>query len=574
MVSSGDRPILILGGGINGAAIARELLLNGLPVCLVDMGDLACGATAYSSRLVHGGLRYLEYGELSLVRESLAERTRLLRLAPDFVRPLRLYIPIRSRWGGFRTSVRRMFGAGDGSKKPEPRGLWLIGTGLWMYDLFARDRQLDGRRVHSTQAADVPSVNARYRWFYSFHDAQMLFPERFVLALLQDAERLAQQHNLEFQVLTYHESLLRGDTVEIRSLRHHDKPAAVLQPRSIINATGAWVDATLKRLEVSARRLMGGTKGSHFLTFHEPLREILDGRGIYVEADDGRPVFILPWDQGTLVGTTDEPFSGPPEEARASDAEIAYLLEAVNDLFPSVTLTPDDVALHYAGVRPLPYVDSATPAAVTRRHWLEEHTGSRIPLYSVIGGKLTTCRSLAEQTANTVLSRLGIPLRERSRNRPISGGSGSHHEVHNTAAVTQQHLDPEQIRAIQRLCGRGTHDWLSNLLTTGTASGDERRSVHDTHLPRGFVRNIICREWVTCLSDLVERRLMLLYDQNLTLRCLRELADLLVDCGHCRVADRDAEVARCCERLRDQFGRSVADDANAKQSETRAERDR
>src|SRR5438128_6446838 len=142
--------VLILGAGINGAALARELALNGVGVVIVDTRDIAAGATAYSSRLIHGGLRYLEYGDFALGRESLAERTRLLRLAPDFVRPLRLFIPVRNRFGGLRSAARRFIGLNDrtGSGTLLHRGKWTVRFGLWLYDYYARDPTLPAHQCH------------------------------------------------------------------------------------------------------------------------------------------------------------------------------------------------------------------------------------------------------------------------------------------------------------------------------------------------------------------------------------------------------------------------------------------
>ena len=187
-----DRPVLILGAGINGAAIARELLLNRVPVCVVDTADICSGATAFSSRLIHGGLRYLEHGELDLVRESLAERTRLLRLAPQFVKPLRLFIPTRKRFSGLVRAARSFLGrTSNPTPRPVPRGFWLVRMGLWLYDTYAKDPQLPRRSVHRLDDVHVPRVDAgKYRWLSSFYDAQIVYPERFVLALLEDARRL------------------------------------------------------------------------------------------------------------------------------------------------------------------------------------------------------------------------------------------------------------------------------------------------------------------------------------------------------------------------------------------------
>ena len=145
-------------------------------------------------------------------------------------------------------------------------------------------------------------------------------------------------------------------------------------PAAIVNATGAWVDATLAELGVPSKPLVGGTKGSHFVTYHRGLVEALRGDGIYAEASDGRPVFILPFGDAALVGTTDEPFSGDPDSARATSAELEYLIDAIHHVFPQIALAESDIELVYSGVRPLPASGPTTPAAITRKHWLEEHS--------------------------------------------------------------------------------------------------------------------------------------------------------------------------------------------------------
>src|SRR3954468_11558156 len=153
------RPVLVLGGGINGAAVARELILNGVPVWLLDTADLAFGATAYSSRLIHGGLRYLEFGEFSLVKESLDKRARLLKLAPHLVKPLRLFIPVRNSWGGLAQSASKFLGLPLKSKQTVHRGLRVVQAGLWLYDRYARDRSLPRRSLHRPGESGVPAVS-------------------------------------------------------------------------------------------------------------------------------------------------------------------------------------------------------------------------------------------------------------------------------------------------------------------------------------------------------------------------------------------------------------------------------
>lgn len=550
-----DRPVVILGAGINGAALARELVLNGVPVLLVDTADVAYGTTAYSSRLIHGGLRYLEYGEFSLVRESLQERNRLLRLAPQYVRPLRLAIPVGKRTGGWMSSIRRFLGA---SSSATERGLWLVRMGLGFYDLYARDSHLPRHSATRVGAAgSVPVDPHRYRWLCMYWDAQILYPERFVLALVEDARAVADQQGVEFALYTYHRVRLVGDRVEIRRTGDAEgEPVRTVHPSAVVNATGAWVDRTLGQQGILTRQLIGGTKGSHFVTFNQPLAEALGGQGVYAEAEDGRPVFLLPWDRGTLVGTTDLPFTGDPAEAVATDDELDYLVGVVRQLFPQIELTRDDIHLHYAGVRPLPQTGGATPGSVTRRHWMEGHLGSGVPVYSIIGGKLTTCRSLAEESAATILQRLGRSPQADSRERPIPGGES--YPVDETALDAQWRrlgdrfqLPEESVRAIWQLYGSRTESLLAELREP---LGD---CVAGTPLPKSLARWVIRREWVATLDDLIERRLMLLYDPGLSRATLQDLAGLLVQEGKLAAGDVATQVTATCRRLLDHFGKRV-----------------
>jgi glycerol-3-phosphate dehydrogenase len=552
--------VLILGGGINGAAIAREFLLNGLSVWLVDSADLASGATAYSSRLVHGGLRYLEYAELSLVRESLNERTRLLKLAADYVQPLRLVIPLETRFTGWWHALRRVCGSDPSSADRRQRGMWVVGTGLWLYDQIAGDSGLPKRRLHFAKDVSIPDVPPNYRWLYSFYDAQMTFPERFVVALLADAERLANQAGLTLRVLPYHQARLHHDVVQLEPLRNRAAGGETLRPKAIVNATGSWVDATLISLGISETRLMGGTKGSHIITFHPGLKQWLQGCGMYVEASDGRPVFILPWHTGTLIGTTDVPYEGPPEQARASEAERTYLLDAVNQVFAAGQLDHEDVALHYAGVRPLPYADSSSPAAITRRHGLRAHTTGPVPLFSVIGGKLTTCRSLAEQVVRAVCTTLGKPPYADSREREISATTDAEPgelESQQRDLARRVGLSRDQVRAAWHLCGNTTPTRLLAGPEPPTEATHDTGNIAELALPRRLARNVIRQEWACCLNDLVERRLMLLYEPTLSARSLMELATLLAEEGrisHDEVVD---EARATCRRLETHFGRQI-----------------
>ena len=556
------RPVIVLGAGINGAALARELVLNRVPVWLVDTADIAAGTTAYSSRLIHGGLRYLEYGEFDLVRESLEERTRLLKLAPQFVRPWRLYIPVSNRFGGLKTSALRFFGLERQTTVTKSRGAWLVQIGLSLYDRYARDPGWPPHRVESTGADDQPVIDGRrFPWVCSYSDGQVAFPERFTLALVEDARRIAAENGTGFGLWTYHRAVLDGSWLglfPVDPVRPFDAPstAAVArsQPALIVNATGAWVDRTLAQLGVHSKDLLQGTKGTHLFTHAPRLRERLRGQGIYGEAPDGRPVFILPLAGGTLIGTTDERFSGPPEEAVATEREVEYLLDLVNMIVPDVNLRRQDLAWQAAGVRPLPRAESGPTASITRRHFLVENFGCPVPLLSLVGGKLTTCRSLAEEAAGQVLKRLGIPQTAHSRHRFLPGGEAypSDSELPSRfATLANRHgLSPDQVSAIWSLCGTRTDGILASI---PDLSGD---SLSGTPYPKAFVRWVIEHEWVHSIEDLVERRLMLLF-QPIGRETLRDLAQLLAESGRLEASGIDMAVEHCAERLRTHFGMTL-----------------
>jgi glycerol-3-phosphate dehydrogenase len=546
-------PLLIIGAGVNGVAIAREMLLNNQPVVIVDRADLASGASAYNSRLIHGGLRYLEYAEYDLVRESLAERDRLLEHASHLVKPLELFIPCQNRWGGVWAAAKRFLGRPVG-KSTTGRGWWLVRIGLAMYDRYTRRGQLPQSQSCKVGDPHAPPVAAdRYRWFCSYHDAQVQFPERLVLAQLADCRKLAAEKQLDFQLLTYHHVRRQGDQFEIMPIEHRSATAEsrqpiTISPAAIVNATGASVDDSLQQIKVDSKQLIGGTKGSHLITRQAPLCEALSKGAIYAEATDGRPVFLLPFGDAVLIGTTDIPFEGDPANAVASQQEIDYLITAVNQIFPQVGLTNDDIDQHYCGVRPLPYVAAASTSSITRRHSLHRHAEISPPLFSVIGGKLTTARQLAEDVASEVLPALDRAVLTTTRQRPLPGNPSADNAFQNWADSAG--IAPEHARRIWQLCGSE-----AQRLTLTDAGNATAYPQHP--FPPGFVRGVIREEWPRHLTDLVERRLMLVYDPHLSEAQLGWLTELLVEEGLVPAEHVQQEVADCISRLESMFGKRV-----------------
>ena len=570
------KPVLILGAGINGAAVARELAINSVPVCIVDTGDVAGGATSRSSRLIHGGLRYLEYRDTELVRESLLERERLLKIAPHFVKPLRLTIPVQHRFGGLWAGFVRYSGMARTSLGQSllkfsrgPRGLLAIKAGLSMYDRIARSDSMPPYKVESAvgrvsnstpnSGSVTPQVPQRFRWLCSYSDAQIEFPERFALAMLEDARRAVAANNTMFEILPYHKAVASESSTEIsiaptgnqQSTARTSFPETIT-PSVVVNATGAWGDRTLETLGLKERQLFAGTKGSHLFTNHPPLVAALNGNGIYAEANDGRLIFILPCSGGVLIGTTDEPFEDDPDDAVATPDDVDYLLQMVAEVFPNVGLTNNHVSMHHAGVRPLPKSDGGPAAAVPRGHSIEETTLNGVPVLTLVGGKLTTCRSLAEEVGQRVCDQHNHPQYHSTIERPLPGASpGGDHlltELQCSRLAEQYNLTTRQVAAVWPLIGNRFDEVFKT---------ENNESLAETDIPMSFVRWSIEHEWCTKLADLVERRLMLIFQPNIHRATLNQLATELVRSGRLAEPDDEAEVDRVCRRLSKFYGRTV-----------------
>lgn len=374
--------VAVIGGGINGAGIAMDLACRGFKTILLEKKDFGSYATSASTKLIHGGLRYLEFFEFSLVRESLVERERLLINASHLVKPLKLNVPIYAY---------------------QSRPAWMIRIGLFLYDLFSFNKSLPKRTFHynNKKNRDSGEIDKAYnqeglKAVGTYYDCQVAFPERLALELI-----LAAQEEGAL-TLNYSEVLERranedGNTQQLSVYDALTGKTFGVETEYVVNAGGPLVDDVNGRLMENVGRQMGGTKGSHLL-----VNQFSGGpeEAIYVEAvSDGRPFFIIPWRQYYLIGTTDNFFDGEMDAIEASEDEIKYLLDEFNHLVPKHPLRRKDVVYTYSGIRPLPYEPGKSPRAVTRRHIILDHAKEKASkkTYSVIGGKLTTFRSLAEE---------------------------------------------------------------------------------------------------------------------------------------------------------------------------------
>jgi glycerol-3-phosphate dehydrogenase len=367
--------VIVIGGGINGVAIARECARAGRRTLLIEQHDFAAGTTSRATRIIHGGLRYLEHAELGLVRESLLERRRLLRERPHLVHPIYFLLALDQNSG---------------------RSAFTIRTGLWLYRRLGGGRLQEGSSLKDQKKLERLLDSGR-RWsVFSYEDAQCEFPERLVAEWLveaMEAGAVARNHTQVLAVDVRHRrvaGVLLRDQVSGKEVR--------VEATWIINATGPWADRLCQRSRIETPHpMVGGIRGSHIVL---PRFACAPDAAVYTEAVDKRPIFVIPWNEQVLVGTTEVADQGDPGKVQPSPEEIDYLMRSFVHLFPKVNLSAADIRYSFAGVRPLPFAPKENAGAVTRKHFLHDHAEDGAEhMISVIGGKLTTAAELARQCA-------------------------------------------------------------------------------------------------------------------------------------------------------------------------------
>lgn len=411
-----DIDVLILGAGINGAGLFRDLCEQGLRCVISDKGDFGGGTSAAPSRLIHGGIKYLETGELGLVAQSTLERNLLLKNAPHLVRPLPTVIPIFSWFKGIAAALRTLMGS---TTAPRSRGAVLMKIGLAMYDFYGRRHRVMPRHQMWSRARalrEIPPLTPRITAAGQYYDATVTQPERLVWELVADGLRA----NPASRALNH--ARITGTDGEVIGLDTPQGPLN-LRPRIVVNAGGPWIDRINAQLGAPSR-LIGGTKGAHILLDHPELLAALNGRMIYFEADDGRICLVFDYLGRALVGSTDIR-ADDPDSVICTEAEIDYFMAALASLLPGLRFDRSQIVYAYAGIRPLPNSEGVAPGLISRDHSapVAEPEGARQwPIISLVGGKWTTFRGFSEEVADQLLSRLGRTRRISTRQLAIGGG--------------------------------------------------------------------------------------------------------------------------------------------------------
>jgi glycerol-3-phosphate dehydrogenase len=486
--------VIVIGGGINGVAIARECARAGRRTLLVEQHDFAAGTTSRATRIIHGGLRYLEHAELGLVRESLLERRRLLQERPHLVHPIHFLLALDQN---------------------SSRSTFAIRTGLWLYRRLGGGRLQAGSSLKDQQKLERLLDSGR-RWsVFSYEDAQCEFPERLVTEWLveaMEAGAVARNHTQVLAVDVRHRRVA-GVLLRDQLIGKEERVEATW----IINATGPWADRLCQRSRIETTQpMVGGIRGSHIVL---PRFAGAPDAAVYTEALDKRPIFVIPWNEQVLVGTTEVADQGDPGKVQASPEEIDYLMRSFVHLFPQVKLSAADIRYTFAGVRPLPFAPKENAGAVTRKHYLHDHSQDGAEhMISVIGGKLTTAAELARQCA----AKIGVSSKSLKTIAIASAESAA-------LLLDQWVIEIGNVGGISEDTARGVVEWHGkralDISRMAQRSPDLRAPLcsHSEHIVAEAV-DAIAGECAATLGDVLLRRVPVALGACWSAACSREAA--------------------------------------------------
>jgi glycerol-3-phosphate dehydrogenase len=538
--------VLVIGAGINGAGAFRDLALNGVNTLLIDRGDFCSGASAASSHMAHGGIRYLENGEFRLVREAVQERNRMIENAPHLVRPLPTVVPMFKLFSGLLNAPFKFLNLLD---KPAERGALVIKIGLIFYDAFTSAQKTVPPHKFEGRVASLqkyPQLAPDIKFTATYYDGQILSPERYTVELILDGEADGGR------ALNYLSFLgAEGETVRLKDELSGE--IFTLQSKLILNAAGPWIDRVNASCGFS-ERYIGGTKGSHLVLNHPALRQAIGNNEFFFENKDGRIVLIFPFYDKVIVGTSDIPIQNP-DEARCTPQEEQYFIELVSRVFPSIQVRPEHIVFRFSGVRPLEYMQAKTTGQITRDHSIKEDALGKIPVYSLVGGKWTSYRAFGEQVTDKTLALLGHKRRADTLQTPIGGGKD-----YPRLGLAQL----EYIRALAEQTG------LPNLLPKhlferyGTRAAEVAQfilAVSAEPLPAlpdgwtvGEVRFLTEKEHAQHPEDILLRRSSLAWLGNVTRAGLSQIAGAMAQSLGWDAARRQVEEDRALAILREQHG--------------------
>ncbi len=522
LIDASEVEVLIVGGGINGVGLYRDLAAQGCPALLVEREDFSAGTSAAPSRLIHGGLRYLETGEFALVRESVEERNLLLRNAPHLVTPIPVWLPLVSRFGGLLSAPARFLRL---IRNPGRKGAVVTKIGLLLYDWMGRRwRSMPNHRMIAGKKAraSLPDLAEDFCTVGEYYDARISHPERLVVELVADAEA----------------DEPRSMAIPYLALAGCEAGAAVLQdslsekiwrvrPKQVINMAGAWADRVNAGLGIE-ERLIGGTKGSHLVVRSPDLAARLGERMLYFETFDRRLCLIYRLEGDLLLLGTTDLLCDEPDLCVCSEEEVDYMFDVTRRVLPGIALSRDDIVFRVSGVRPLPLSKSSATGAISRDHSVKTFpaTSKRpFPVVTLVGGKWTTYRSCAAQLADAVLSAQGRRRRTDTGDLAIGGGKNWPEggvSVLTADIASQSGLGEERILPLVRRYGADARR-LADIIA---AQGDKPLASAPTYC-EAEIAFLTRQERVTRLTDVALRRSLMAFEGLLDDATIAALAEIV-----------------------------------------------
>lgn len=539
--------ILIVGGGVNGLGLYRDLALQGCPAVLIDKGDFASGTSAAPSRLIHGGLRYLETGEFALVKELVIERNHLLLNASHLVHPLRVWVPAFSWVGGAFSAALQFLRL---KKTPGAKGIFVIKLGLSFFDRFGKANQTMPRHrlVGSKEVRKrLSQLSKKVRAVAEYYDARVTHPERLALELAGDAERDCPE-----SIAIPYMSLRSTIDGKVELYDEIGRQSFWLQPSIVVNCAGPWVDQVNRGLGID-RRLMGGTKGSHVVLDRPDLALKLDGLMLYFETHDHRACLIYALDKRhVLLGTTDLRTSDP-DDTVCSDNEIDYLFEVLEQVLPGVKPRRQDMVFSYAGVRPLPYNDGGATGAISRDHFLTTFgpdDDRPFAVVSLVGGKWTTYRACAAQMSDVVLRHCGRLRIHDTLEVEVGGGKGFSPKPHDVATRSQALARSRRMEFDDAIRLFNRYGSTAEAIAAEVEACNHERL---TFAPDYFVGEIVWivkNERVTRLADIILRRTLMAFENKASDGVIREVAGIAASTLKWHEAHMEHEIHQTIDLLR------------------------
>lgn len=491
--------VVIVGGGVNGLGTAWDAALRGFKVLLVEKGDIGSGTSSWSSRMIHGGLKYLEKYDVPLVRESLKEREWLVKSAPHLVRELRFIIPFY---------------------KNNQNSAMILRLGMIAYDILSFDKSLKSFEFFSRKKIleKEPGLNPKdLKGGCAYSDAQVDYSERLCYEIALAAKEAGAEILTHVKAIDLNVSNGKVNSIKIKdelSGEEVDVPTKI-----VINDAGPWIDDVWPKEHISLPRMNGGTKGTHLVLHSFPGAP---SDAFYYESDDARPMMVIPWKDRYLIGSTDIPFVGDLDTASATQDEYDYILYETNKVLPEAKLTKKDVIYAYTGVRPLPYSEGSKVSDITRRHKIVDHKDKYDGLYTLVGGKLTTFRQVGEDFGDILSKRLGKNVKCKTRKMKLPGGNiTSMEELRNQIKSTGINEN-----LIKRLADQ--YGTIGVKLSKFIMEKPERQEIIDEAfgLTVGEVEWAVTFEEAYRLSDVIARRIMTGLEDDLGLGSIESVSKI------------------------------------------------